>query len=436
MRRTADPRALAAQALAQIALHGRSLRAVLAPLQAQLSDPRQRAFLGQLVQAGARGWLRWDAALPMLLHKPLPPRLAELRALLVLGLVQLEDLGVPAHAAVAASVEAAVALGHGAQRGLVNALLRRWLRERTPLLARLDADAQSRTRLPQWLLQALQQDWPQQADAVIAACNQPAPPSLRINAARSTRADYLQRLAAAGIAARPHEWIESAVLLDAGIEVGTLPGWDEGACAVQDGAAQLAAWLLDAPAGARVLDACAAPGGKTCHILERAPVALTAVETNAARMQRVRENLARLQLSATLIAGDATAPASWWDGRSFDRILLDAPCSATGVLRRQPDVRLHRRAADIPALAAQQRALLDALWQLLAPDGMLLYATCSLLRAENADLVQGFIAAHADAVSDAIVLPAGRADGPGWQLLPGEDGLDGMFYARLRKRAG
>lgn len=430
----ADTRAVAACALAEIALDGRSLREVLAQQLPSLPQPRERAFASALVFAGARGWLRWNAALPLLLQKPLPRRFGALHALLVLGLTQLEDLGVPAHAAVAATVQAARAIGHDAQRGLVNAVLRRWLRERADLLARLDADAESRTRLPTWLLHTLHDDWPARLDAIVAASNSEVAPTLRVNLARVSRADYLRRLTDAGIEARPHAWIDSAVLLSASLEVTRLPGWDDGYCAVQDGAAQLAAALLDAPAGARVLDACSAPGGKACHILERSAVRLTALELAPARLTRVRDNLARLRLHAELCVGDATQPGPWWDGVACTHILLDAPCSASGVLRRQPDVRLHRRASDLPALHAQQRALLDALWPLLAPGGTLLYATCSILRSENAVQVAAFLAAHADADALPIVLPAGCADGPGWQILPGEDGLDGMFYARLRKR--
>lgn len=431
---SADPRAVAAQALAEIALEGRSLREVLARQLPRLRDSRDRGFANALVYAGARGWLRWDAVLTWLLNRPLPRRLATLHALLVLGLVQLEDLGVPAHAAVAATVNATPALGHGAQRGLVNAVLRRWLREREVLLARLDAGTQSQTRLPAWLVQSITRDWPGQAPRVFEASNQATPPTLRINTRRVQRTAYLQRLAEAGVAARAHPWIDTAILLADTLDVTQLPGWDEGLCAVQDGAAQLAAAMLDAPAGARVLDACAAPGGKACHLLERAPLQLTALEREPARLPRVRENLDRLGLHADLRTADATLPATWWDGVPYTHILLDAPCSATGVLRRQPDVRLHRRAGDLTALQAQQRALLDALWPLLAPGGTLLYATCSILRAENAGQIAGFLATHADAEAIPIQLPAGRADGPGWQLLPGEGDLDGMFYARLHKR--
>ena len=429
-----DTRAVAARALAQVALSGHSLREALALALPTLTDARERAFASTLVHAGVRGWLRWNAALPLLLHKPLPRRLGDLQALLVLGLAQLEDLGVPAHAAVAASVAGAAALGHGAQRGLVNALLRRWLRERDALLAQLETNVEARTRLPGWLLDALARDWPDALDAIVAASNREAAPMLRVNLRRGRRTEYLARLAEAGIGAHAHPWIETAIVLERSLEVGRLPDWGAGACAVQDGAAQLAALLLDAPPGARVLDACAAPGGKTCHILEHGAVALTALDLDARRLPRVRENLDRLGLACDLRTADAQQPAAWWDGQPYARILLDAPCSASGVLRRQPDVRLHRRASDLPALLGRQRALLDALWPLLAPGGTLLYATCSILRAENAAQIAGFLDAHADAQAQPIALPAGRRDGAGWQLLPGDGALDGMFYARIGKR--
>ena len=431
-----DPRALAAQALAEVALRGASLREVQARAAPALADPRDRALLAALLHEGARYWLRYDALLARLLERPLRTRLPALHALLILGLVQIERMRLPEYAAVAATVEAARVLGHSHQSGLINAVLRRFLRERAALTAALDTDAVTRHALPRWLLDAIVRDWPGPAAAVLATINVEAPPTLRVNRRRSRRDEVIVTLAGAGHAAHAHAWLSDAVLLDAGTDVTRLPGWREGAIAVQDGAAQIAADLLDVTSDLRVLDACAAPGGKTCHLLERADLDLLALDREPERLARVTANLERLGLTATLCAGDAARPAEWWDGRPFDRILLDAPCSATGVLRRQPDVRLHRRATDIPTLAQAQRGLLDALWPLLAPGGRLLYATCSLLRAENSAVATAFATSHADAEAVPITLPAGRADGPGWQILPGEDGLDGMYYAAFTKRAG
>ncbi len=432
---SANARVVAARALSDIAVHDQSLRQVLAARLPGVEDSRDRAFVSAIVYASTRGWLRWNAALRLLLVKPLPRKLAFVQALLVSALTQLEDLNIAQHAVVAASVDACGAFGHGAQRGLVNAILRRWLRERNELLKRLDENVEARFRLPEWLLQAMRRDWSGEVDAIIAASNHEASPMLRVNIARTDRTQYLLALDAAGIRAQPHRWISSAIVLEHSLDVAQLPGWADGLCSMQDGAAQLAAALLDAPPNARVLDACAAPGGKTCHILERGPVALTALDRDPQRTERVRENLDRLRLTCELRAADALQPDAWWDGRMYDRILLDAPCSASGILRRQPDVRLHRRASDIPELVAQQKRLLRTLWPLLKPGGSLLYATCSLLREENAQQIDGFLQERTDAEPIPIKLPTGREDGAGWQILPGEDGIDGMFFARLRKQA-
>ena len=217
-------------------------------------------------------------------------------------------------------------------------------------------------------------------------------------------------------------------------DVTRMPGFSDGLFAVQDGAAQAAADLADVRNGQRVLDACAAPGGKACHLLERADIALTALEFDAGRAKRIRQNLDRLGLQAAIQIGDAGNPQSWWDGKLFDRILIDAPCSATGVMRRRPDVRLHRRASDIDTLIAQQQRILTALWALLAPGGRLVYITCSLLRAENEAVVEHFLAGRNDVDVLPLTLPAGQAAATGWQILPGDGDLDGMYYAVLERR--
>jgi 16S rRNA (cytosine967-C5)-methyltransferase len=427
-----DVRALAAAALADVAIDGASLREVTARALPRLRDARDRALLTALVSEGARWWLRFDAALSRLLERPLPKREAAVHALLVLGLVQIETLGLPAYAAVGATVEATRALRRDRYAGVANAVLRRWQRERETLMHWLDADATTRHAFPRWLLDAIARDWPGDAEAILVASNAPATPTLRVNRRRGSRESLLTRLAAAGYAAQASSWLADAVMLDAYTDITRLPGFAEGAFSVQDGAAQLAADLLDARDGMRVLDACAAPGGKAAHVLERAGVELIALDIDAARLARVGENFARLGLAGKLVTADAAAqPASWWDGRPFERILLDAPCSATGVIRRHPDIKLHRRAGDIAPLAAMQGSLLARLWPMLAPGGRLLYATCSLLREENEQVVGGFLAAHGDAHARTPALA--RAAGAGWQLLPGIDGVDGMFYAVLDK---
>jgi 16S rRNA (cytosine967-C5)-methyltransferase len=276
-------------------------------------------------------------------------------------------------------------------------------------------------------------DWPEQTESILAANNAPAPLWLRVNRRRVARADFAAQLAAAGIACTVSDAARDALILETSRDVTALPGYAQGAFSVQDGAAQQAARLLEPRDGQRVLDACAAPGGKSAHILESAAVELTALDSDARRLPRLRENLQRLGLSADVRTGDAADPAGWWDGRPFDRILVDAPCSATGIIRRQPDVKLHRRATDIPVLAGTQARLLDALWPLLRSGGRLVYATCSLLADENARQIDAFLARHADAHAVRPALPW-RAAGAGAQNLPGESGMDGFFYAVLEKR--
>jgi len=426
-----DPRALAVQALAGV-VAGRSLRAASVEFSTRLADVRDRALLSALLHEGARWWLRFDMALDEMLERPLRERDADIRALLVLGLVQLEIMGMSDYAAVAATVEATRSLRKPAFAGLVNAVLRRWLRERETRRADLDRDAATRTAHPHWLIEKLQADWPEHAETILAANNAPAPLWLRVNRRRVARADFAAQLAAAGVVYSVPDAAPDALILDASRDVTALPGYAQGFFSVQDGAAQRAAGLLGLHDGQRVLDACAAPGGKSAHILETADVELTALDADVRRLPRLRENLQRLGLGADVRVGDATEPDAWWDGRPFDRILVDAPCSATGIVRRQPDVKLHRRADDIPALAATQARLLDALWPLLGRGGRLVYATCSVLADENASQIVAFLMRHTDARAIAPTLPW-QAAGAGVQNLPGESGMDGFFYAIVEK---
>jgi 16S rRNA (cytosine967-C5)-methyltransferase len=429
-----DTRALAAQALADIALRGVSLREVMERQAPRLPDSRDRALLMALVSDGARWWLRFDAALDRLLERSLREKEPRIHALLVLGLVQLEILQLPAYAAVAATVQAARELKRPQLAGLVNAVLRRWQREREQHLAALDAQPRTRHAHPAWLAKAIANDWPEQVDAVMAADNREPPLMLRVNARRAKRDELIERLQAAGYEAQAHDWLRDGIVLPHSSDVTRMPGFTEGLFAVQDGSAQVAADLLDVQSGQRVLDACAAPGGKACHVLERADVTLTALEFDAHRAERIRQNLDRLGLSAQLVIGDAGKPDAWWDGQPYDRILIDAPCSATGVLRRRPDVRLHRRDTDVAALTAQQRRILDGLWPTLAKGGRLVYVTCSLLRAENEAVIEAWMGAQKDAHVVAFELPIGQRATIGWQVLPGDGDLDGMYYAVIEKR--
>ena len=411
---------------------GASLRATFAAHAARLDDARDRALLSALLHEGARWWLRYEAAVDGMLSDPLRSREPVVHAALVLGLVQLEVLRVPEYAAVAATVEAIRALGKSRFAALANALLRRWLRERETLGQHLDARPTTRSAHPAWLLDALAVDWPRETEAIVAANNTEAPLWLRCNRRRTTPAELAARLGGAGIMSETVPGLADALLLPHSTAVTALPGYAEGLFSVQDGAAQHAASLLQLADGMRVLDACAAPGGKSAHVLERADVALLALDANPPRLRLVEENLHRLGLRAEMRAGDAAQPDVWWDARPFDRILLDAPCSATGIIRRQPDIKLHRRASDVDALVATQRRLLEALWPLLRPGGRLVYATCSVLACENARQVDAFLARHADA-RPLLAVPGWRAAGTGVQNLPGEAGMDGFFYAVVEK---
>jgi 16S rRNA (cytosine967-C5)-methyltransferase len=408
---------------------GRSLKAELAAALPALQDARDRALVEAIVFAALRQRARYDAALSAWMQRPPRGRDAMLRALLHVGLAQLDALALPAHAAVDATVQAARLLGRAHQAGVVNALLRRAQRKGLPQAAPAGA-------WPPWLRARIEADWPEHADAIFRASAQPGPLWLRVNRRRQTRDAARERLDEAGIAALPHAEASDALRVDAPVAVTDLPGFAEGALSVQDASAQRVADALAPAPGTRVLDACAAPGGKAAHLLERDPtLRLTALDIDPRRVRRMQETFERVGVRAQALAGDATAPETWWDGAPFEAILIDAPCSATGIVRRQPDVLLHRRASDIDALAATQARMLDALWPLLAPGGTLLYATCSILREENERQVEAFLARTPDARSEPLGDAYGHAAGSGRQRLPGEDGMDGFFYARLRKAA-
>jgi len=384
-----------------------------------------------LLAALVLGTLRWHHRLEWqaqrLLARPLPQRQSALAALLRVGLLQLQELRVPEHAAVSATVDAAALLGARGAKGLVNAVLRRFQRERAELeRAALDVP-EARFAHPRWLIDAIRTDHPHAWESILSANNAPPPLWLRVNLMRTTRARYLEALAAAGIAASASADVETAVLVAQPVGIESLPGFAEGHVSVQDLSAQRAAAFVDVCPGQRVLDACAAPGGKTGHLLEAAGglCELVAVDRDARRIARVRENLDRLGLTALLVTGDATKPEEWWDGKSFDRILIDAPCSATGVVRRHPDVKVLRRPADVDRAVGLQARLLRALWPLVMPGGRLVYATCSVLARENEAQIAAFRAEE-----PAIEPAEGVAS---LQLLPEEAGGDGFYYAGLRK---
>lgn len=430
----AAARAAAARLLSQVRDRGQSLTRVL-QRERLPESAADRALTQELVYGALRALPRLEALARLLLHRPLPSAERELQGLILIGLQQLTATRTPPHAAVAATVEASRLLGRANQAGLVNALLRRFLRERETLLAEVNQRPEVRWPLPPWLLDSLRRDWPEDWEALVEASDAHPPMCLRINRARISREDYGALLQAAGLTAQPIPACPAGLRLDRPCPTQALPGYAEGLVSVQDSGAQLAAELLDARPGMRVLDACAAPGGKTAAMLERAggQLDLVALDQDAERLQAARDGLARLALNARLIAADAACPDPDWSTPPFARILLDAPCSATGVIRRHPDIKWLRRPEDIPALCAQQARLLDALWPLLEPGGRLLYATCSLLAAENQAQIAAFLARTPGARDCPLDLPEARHCAPGYQLLPSSGGSDGFYYALLEK---
>jgi 16S rRNA (cytosine967-C5)-methyltransferase len=437
---SARTRARAAKVVADVAARGRSLDAALASHSE--GTAQERGLLKALSYDSIRWYLRLDALLDRLLSRPGQKLDPDVRALALVGLCQLLYTDIPPHAAVAETVDAARAIGHPRAAGLINALLRRCQREQAELLPLIDAKEATRVAHPKWLLDALRRDWGDTSAGIVAANNERPPFWIRVNRRRVTADDYAKRLEELGIRVAASLFDGEALRLEQAMDVAELPGFAQGLVSVQDAAAQLAARLLSAAPGDRVLDACAAPGGKTGHLLELQPELerLVAVDVSRQRLARVEENLGRLGLQAELIAADAAEPAQWWDGRSFHRILLDVPCSATGVIRRHPDIKLLRRAQDIPELAARQMQLLDAAWSLLEPGGRLVFASCSALAQETHEVVAAFLATHSQAqdVSAACVRGLGFAAqaGPGHRIAAGTAGMDGFYYACLNKPKG
>ncbi len=417
----------ASQVVQQVLANGRNLNQVLEVALRSKPDwaPAQRAALQDLSYGTLRFYGQLRAVLAQLLHKPLTDE--RLRFLLLVALYQLQYGKSAQHAVVNHAVRAAQTLSPRVS-GLANAVLRNFLRNRASLLEQAAQSPEGKYSYPQWWMDELQAQYGERGAAILEAGNMHPPMTLRVNRRRGTVGEYAARLAQAGIAARCIE--PGALQLDKPVTVDRLPGFFDGVVSVQDAGAQYAARLLDTQEGMRVLDACAAPGGKTAHILECADVEMVAVDKDEQRLKRVAENLQRLQLDAQLLAGDASHPETWWDGKPFQRILADVPCSASGVVRRHPDIKWLRRPEDIAGFAAQQLAILRALWRLLAQDGKLLYATCSVFGQENEQVVSAFLELQPDARRLPLTLPD-QSEG---QLLP-DDQHDGFFYALLHKTA-
>ncbi|WP_443692617.1 16S rRNA (cytosine(967)-C(5))-methyltransferase RsmB [Pseudomonas protegens] len=436
-----NPRLAAAKALTAV-LNGKASLNSSLPIQLDKVEARDRGFTQDLAFGTARWQPRLSALAAKLLQKPFKAADADVEALLLVGLYQLLYTRVPAHAAIGETVGCADKLKKPWAKALLNAVLRRAQRESETLLAELEHDPVVRTAHPRWLQKSLKAFWPEQWEAICAANNAHPPMILRVNRRHHSRDAYLKLLSEAGVAAKACVYSQDGIVLDEAFDVRSLPGFAEGWISVQDEAAQLAAELLELAPGQRVLDACCAPGGKTCHILEVQPAlaGVVAVDLEAKRLVRVRENLDRLGLDAQLIAADGRDTQAWWDGKPFQRILLDAPCSATGVIRRHPDIKLTRQPEDIAALAQLQGQLLDAMWQALEVGGILLYATCSTLPTENTEVIEAFLARTPGAreldIGGQLGQPAAGLKQPhGRQLLAQESGHDGFYYAKLIKIA-
>lgn len=425
-------RALAARCLYAVVDNGRSLSEELPKQQLLLESGKDKGLLQELCYGVLRYLPELEQHVRRFVKKPLTGKQRVFHFLMMVGIYQIKYTRIPDHAAVAETVAATAILKNRHLKGMVNAVLRSYQR---------DPELQNPESLPDpvkynhpgWFINKLKQAYPDSWQNILAANLERPPMWLRVNQQKTTVDQYLELLEEHEIEVKQVASTSHALLLAEPIDVHKLPHFSDGWVSVQDGAAQMAAPILNAQTGDNVLDCCAAPGGKTCHILEITPDIgeMTALDVEESRLARVNENLERLDLDALVIAGDAAKPEQWFDGKLFDRILLDAPCSGTGVIRKNPDIKWLRRADDIDALVLLQRQIFSAIWQLLAPGGTMVYATCSILPEENTQQVQHFLANHEDAQLENIEMSVYKQD---WQILPGEAAMDGFYYAKLTKK--
>lgn len=433
-----NTRAIAAKALSSIVADKRSIKAALQKLDLEPLATRDRAFVQELVYGVCRWFFTLETELHQILNKPLRKRDADIKCLLLVGLYQLRYLDTAHHALVKETVDATVSLKKNWARKLVNASLRTAIRTGWPHTqsdnppSTLDS---LRMNNPAWLVAAIESDWPGDLESILSASNERPPLSLRVNTLQFTRADYLQTLSTNDIDATQTSYSPYGLRL-APTVTSDIPAFYDGAVSVQDEAAQLAVSLLAPTAGERILDACAAPGGKAGHIREVTSDGdnLFAIDVEEARVSLIKDNFTRLKLDANILVADATQPEAWWDGKQFDKILIDAPCSASGIIRRQPDVRLHREAKDILRLSSLQFEILKALWPLLRLGGTAVYATCSILRDENDGVIRKFVSNTNDCEVQDLSVDWGTPTEFGHQILPGEQDMDGFFYSVLVKK--
>ena len=424
----------AAGVLSRVVKDGQSLTVALDRAFESIDDSKDRAFIQALCYGVTRQYHRLDFILQHLLTKPIRNKDTDIKMLLLMGLYQLKFMRVKTHAAVSETVTAANKKKWA--KSLINGVLRQYIREQESLEKKADQDCSATYSHPQWLIKQIENDWPEQLNTLLVENNRQPPMTLRVNLAQGSRDAYLKLLSEHSIQAKAVSFCSSAIILEQPVAVEKLPGFGDGLVSVQDAAAQLAAELLDVQPGQSVLDLCAAPGGKTAAILEGQveQVSMMAVDIDQSRLDRVEENLQRLKLQAKVVVGDATQPESWVQGNTFDRILVDAPCSALGVIRRHPDIKILRRESDISSLQAIQKQILNVAWDLLVPGGVLLYATCSILKQENEEQIEVFLEQHVDAFNEPIEVNWGIKRKFGRQLLTGDSNMDGFYYAKLVKQ--
>lgn len=394
------------------------------------------SLLKHICYGVARYFPRLEFIASQLLKKPFKKKDADIYALVLIGIYQIFEMRIKDHAAVSETVNAVKLTEKGWATGLVNGVLRNCIRQKDDLAIKIDKNESAKLVLPQWFIDKIKRIWPEDYISIAESFLTHPPMSLRVNSFKTEVDEYLQMLQNEGIEAKEIIGVKDGINIEFPLSVDKTPGFNKGLVSVQDGSAQYAAQLLDVKNEMKILDACAAPGGKSCHILELAPQAkLTAIDCEEERLVLVEQNLDRLQFSAELICADACAVDKWWNGEKFDRILLDAPCSGTGVIRRNPDIKITRNEKQIKQLIALQRSLLQALWPLLNDDGLLLYATCSIIPQENDEQIKGWLASNKEAKRVDINLASGHPLPCGWQILPGMNNLDGFYYALMRKAA-
>ncbi|MDH5218552.1 MAG: 16S rRNA (cytosine(967)-C(5))-methyltransferase RsmB [Gammaproteobacteria bacterium] len=429
-----NPRAVAAKILQQIIFDGRSLSSLI-PQQLSCIDESKDKALAQAIVFGVMRWFETlDFITVGLLKSPLKEKDKDILVLMLMGIYQLRDMRVPEYAAISETVKLVPKKKRIWAKGLLNAVLRQYQRNKKEIEETVADDLEAKTSHPGWLLERLQTDWPDKWSDIIDANNSQGTMTLRVNVHKNTRNEYLALLSEKGVEAEPTRFSDYGIVLTSAVDVNMLPGFDKGLVSVQDEAAQLAAQLLAPQKGDLILDACSAPGGKTAALLEREPGArVTALDVSPQRLEQVEQTLRRLSLKAETRAADAKSLADIFPAAHFDRILLDVPCSATGVIRRNPDVKFHRTSDDIVAVVETQKEILDAAWKVLKPGGVLLYATCSIIRDENDKQIAKFIQQNSDAQEITISADWGIAVNAGRQIIPGQNGMDGFYYALLCK---